>query len=174
MHWYVRRYQNEDGSYTEAGRRRYKKGEKMIVEKNDRAIVRGVKHDYNTMTDSQFAAKYKVSKNRYRKRVNRYGSDLNNSPLYRFGKWYAKRQGYKYSPEQELRMIAKNDKQVNKYRSKEMHSKKLNGALIKSSSYNKGKNMVQLVVNEHGEDIYVNYDPVTDTYTIGSDKIKTY
>lgn len=85
--WGVRRYQNEDGSLTEAGRRRYAVGEKMDAnDKRDSSITRKVKRDYNHMSDSEFKSKYKVGKNVYRHRVNKYGDPYMNSPMAKMGK----------------------------------------------------------------------------------------
>ena len=72
--WGVRRFQNEDGTLTAAGRERYNKGDKMdATRKDDYATTRKVKNDYNTLSDKEFKNKYQTSKNTYRKRVNKYG-----------------------------------------------------------------------------------------------------
>ena len=91
--WGIRRYQNPDGSYTDVGRRHYGLGEKMDTnDKRDSSVTRRVKNDYNNMSDNEFKGKYQVSKNRYRKRVNRYGDPYMNSPLAKYGKKEAAKQ----------------------------------------------------------------------------------
>lgn len=85
--WGIRRFQNEDGSLTSAGRKRYKVGDKMDTnDPNDSAVTRKVKRNYNEMTDKEFASRYKVSKKTYMKRVNKYGDPYMNSPLAKMGK----------------------------------------------------------------------------------------
>lgn len=77
--WGIRRYQNEDGTLTSAGRRRYKRGEVMDASnKNDSDVTRTVKNDYNKLSDSEFLSKYKIKKDVYRKRVNKYGDPFMN------------------------------------------------------------------------------------------------
>lgn len=93
MRWGVRRYQNEDGSLTSAGKKRYKSGDHMNdKDPSDSATTRRVKKDYNSMTDLEFRSKYQISKETYRKRVNRYGDPYMNSPLAKLGKSLAKSQ----------------------------------------------------------------------------------
>lgn len=93
MRWGVRRYQNEDGSLTSAGKKRYKSGDHMNdKDPSDSATTRRVKKDYNSMTDLEFRSKYQTSKETYRKRVNRYGDPYMNSPLTKLGKSLAKSQ----------------------------------------------------------------------------------
>lgn len=85
--WGVRRFQNEDGSLTSAGRKRYKVGDKMDTnDPNDSAVTRKVKRNYNEMTDKEFMNRYKVSKRTYMKRVNKYGDPYMNSPFSKMGK----------------------------------------------------------------------------------------
>lgn len=85
--WGVRRFQNEDGSLTNAGRKRYAVGDKMDTnDPNDSAVTRKVKRNYNEMTDKEFMNRYKVSKKTYMKRVNKYGDPYTNSPLAKMGK----------------------------------------------------------------------------------------
>lgn len=78
MRWGVRRFQNEDGTLTAQGRRRYQKGEKMDEnDSSDSKTTRRVKRDYNNMSDSEFLRKYYATKETYRKRVNKYGDPYN-------------------------------------------------------------------------------------------------
>lgn len=87
QHWGVRRFQNEDGSLTSAGRKRYKVGDKMDAnDPNDSEVTRKVKRNYNKMTDKEFMSHYQVSKKTYMKRVNKYGDPYKNSPLAKTGK----------------------------------------------------------------------------------------
>ena len=48
--WGVRRYQNSDGSLTPEGKMRY--------DKNDSAVTKRVKNDWNNLDDKQFFNKY--------------------------------------------------------------------------------------------------------------------
>lgn len=96
--WGIRRFQNEDGSLTSAGRKRYKVGDKMDTnDPNDSAVTRKVKRNYNEMTDKEFVNRYKVSKKTYMKRVNKYGDPYMNSPLAKMGKDLTKQQQEKES-----------------------------------------------------------------------------
>lgn len=65
--WGVRRYQNEDGSLTNAGKKRY------APKETDSNVTKGVKKDLATMSNQEFKNKYSVSKTTYMKRVDRYG-----------------------------------------------------------------------------------------------------
>lgn len=78
--WGVRRFQNADGSLTTAGKRRYASGE-LMDDKDDRdsRVTQSVKSDYNRMSDKEFQQKYKVSKETYRKRVNKLGDPFANN-----------------------------------------------------------------------------------------------
>lgn len=80
--WGVRRYQNPDGTLTAAGKARYYDSNGRMIEndRNDSANTRRVKHDWNNMSDNDFRSKYKVSKKRYAKRVNKYGDPYTNGP----------------------------------------------------------------------------------------------
>lgn len=96
MKWGVRRYQNTDGTLTSAGRKRYGKGEKMsTTDKSDSAVTKRVKNDYNTLSESEFKKKYQTSRERYRKRVNKYGDPYMKSPLAKAGKKLASNQAAK-------------------------------------------------------------------------------
>lgn len=66
MKWGIRRYQNEDGSYTELGKKHYGISE-------DSAVTKRVKEDYKKLSDKEFLAKYHGSKRVYARRVRRYG-----------------------------------------------------------------------------------------------------
>ena len=57
---------------------------------NESTITKKVINDHNTMTDQQFKNKYAVSKQRYAKRVEKYGDPYMNSPLAKMGKSMAK------------------------------------------------------------------------------------
>lgn len=71
--WGQRRFQNEDGTLTSAGKARYLK-----PSSNDSSVTRKVKEDYNSMDDKQFRSKYQVSKKTYAKRVEKYGDPYKN------------------------------------------------------------------------------------------------
>ncbi len=92
----VRKYQNEDGSLTPAGRIRYGVGEKMRTnDPSDSAVTKRVKRDYNNLSDEEFSRKYQGTKEVYRKRVNRYGDPYMNAPLAKLGKRLAGVKGKK-------------------------------------------------------------------------------
>lgn len=87
MKWGVRRFQNKDGSLTAAGRKRYGVGEKMDTDiKGDSAVTKRVKKAYNEMSDSDFKNKYGITKEKYRKRVNKYGDPYKKSPAAKIGR----------------------------------------------------------------------------------------
>ena len=72
-------------------RKKYKRGDTMNTDDpSDSKTTRRVKNDYNNMSDAEFMRKYSVSKEGYRKRVNRYGDPYMNSPLAKAGKALAK------------------------------------------------------------------------------------
>ena len=77
MKWGVRRYQNPDGSLTAEGIRKYSY---MNPTKSDSSTTRRVKGDWSNLSNDQFISKYKVSKDRYAKRVKRYGDPYKNAP----------------------------------------------------------------------------------------------
>lgn len=116
--WNVRRYQNEDGSLTAAGRIRYGVGEKMRTDDpNDSAVTKRVKRDYNNLSDEEFARKYQGTKEVYRKRVNRYGDPYMNAPLARLGKKLAGVKGKKadkYARDEIKKVEASNIVKTNK------------------------------------------------------------
>lgn len=69
---------------------------KMEVSKSDSSVTKKVKNDWNNMDDSQFRAKYKVSKKKYEQRVNKYGDPYMNSPLAKYAKNKKKRSSRSY------------------------------------------------------------------------------
>ena len=84
MKWGIRRYQPYSTVPRGSGKRgkeigdakkhKYARSEKMNTnDERDTKTTRGVKKDYNELSDQDFAKKYKVNKDRYRKRVNKYG-----------------------------------------------------------------------------------------------------
>ena len=121
MKWGVRRYQNKDGSLTAAGMKRYgydsngnlvkkgaidrafdrkaeklsnksSSGKKMTASDSDSTVTKRVKNDYNNLSDAEFFKKYSVTKERYAKRVKKYGDPYMNSPLAKKGKKLAEKQ----------------------------------------------------------------------------------
>lgn len=96
MKWGVRRYQNKDGTLTNAGKRkeraedskkspekkegpkpltpRVEKKHKIIeIKSSDSEVTKKVKLDFNNMTDRDFQKKYETSKDDYAKRVKEEG-----------------------------------------------------------------------------------------------------
>lgn len=82
MQWGVRRYRNEDGSLTSAGKQRYSDGsssgklgmfqktpKKLSISDTDSGITKRTKNDYAKMNNSEFKRKYSTSKRAYAKRV---------------------------------------------------------------------------------------------------------
>lgn len=53
--------------------------------RNDSAKTKQAKRDLEQMSDQEFMNKYSVSKQTYRKRVEKYGDPARNSPLARVG-----------------------------------------------------------------------------------------
>lgn len=60
MHWGVRRYQNEDGSLTEAGLKKYKK----TSDKIERAKLASAKYKYNAATERIRAEEYEQKRDK--------------------------------------------------------------------------------------------------------------
>lgn len=77
MKWGIRRYQNEDGSLTPEGKRKYSY---MGSNNSDSSVTRKVKNDWYNLSNDQFMSKYKTSKDTYARRVKRYGDPYKNSP----------------------------------------------------------------------------------------------
>lgn len=126
--WGIRRFQNEDGSLTSAGRKRYAVGDKMDTnDPNDSAVTRKVKRNYNEMTDKEFMNRYKVSKKTYMKRVNKYGDPYMNSPLAKMGKNLTKQQ-----QEKRKRAAAKAQRDIDSFSGHENGIYDKNGKLILS------------------------------------------
>ena len=75
---------------------------KMDIPDSDSAVTKRVKNDFNTLSNEEFFAKYKASKDTYEKRVKKYGDPYMNSPL---AKWAKK---------QNAKKRAKYDKQIDK------------------------------------------------------------
>lgn len=48
-----------------------KQRDNMVINKNDHLVTKKAKIDYNNMSDLEFRAKYKLSKDKYLKRVNK-------------------------------------------------------------------------------------------------------
>lgn len=95
MKWGIRKYQNEDGSLTTAGRRRYgathnPDGSMKTGLKSDSDITKKVKNDYNKLSDSEFKAKYGASKETYNKRVKKYSDPYMRSPMAKTAKMFSK------------------------------------------------------------------------------------
>ena len=65
MKWGVRRYQNEDGSYTEEGRRHYG----MDINDKDTRKTKKMKTDYKELSDEDFKKKYWTTKDKYKSKV---------------------------------------------------------------------------------------------------------
>lgn len=63
-----------------------KANSRMTINPNDSSVTRKVKKDYNNLADDEFMRKYSVSKEKYAKRVKKYGDPYMNSPLAKVGK----------------------------------------------------------------------------------------
>lgn len=99
MKWGVRRYQNKDGSLTDAGRKRYGVGEKMDTNiSSDKPLTRKMKTDYNNLSDDDFKKRYGIKKSTYLNRVNKYGDPYketrSNIDKYRLNKNIKRREKY--------------------------------------------------------------------------------
>jgi hypothetical protein len=58
--------------------------------KNMCAVTRRAIDDFNTLTEQAFFNKYSCKKNKYRKRVIKYGDPYMNAPLAKIGKFLNK------------------------------------------------------------------------------------
>lgn len=144
MKWGVRRYQNKDGSLTAAGMKRYgydsngnlvkkgaidkafdrkaeklsnktSSGEKMTASDSDSKVTKRVKNDYNNLSDAEFFKKYSVTKERYAKRVKKYGDPYMNSPLAKLGKRLAeKNKKQSLRDDNVVKSIREADKEIDK------------------------------------------------------------
>lgn len=182
MHWGVRRFQNEDGTLTAQGRRRYQKGEKMDEnDSSDSKTTRKVKHDYNTMSDSQFLRKYKASKETYRKRVNKHGDPLNTKKQ----RLLTRQEDKFYKQVDKVQGL---NRQINKAREfmddarvkgdsrsanalsesiRKCSEMKLN-SVSKADSYTNGRNKASKLAKELSSEYTVAYNPITNRYSLKS------
>lgn len=78
MRWGVRRFQNEDGSLTSAGKKRYQP-ERLTAPANASAVTKRVIGDYNRMSEQEFRNTYSVSKKTYANRVEKKGDPYANN-----------------------------------------------------------------------------------------------
>lgn len=125
--WGIRRYQNEDGTLTAAGKKKYRRGDKLDITKEDSSITRGVKNDYNKMSDKEFASKYKTTKNTYRRRVNKYGDPYKNSPLVKWAKKQNAKKRNGMTAEKEMKILdAERKAKAAKKAAKKMRKQKIN------------------------------------------------
>ena len=125
--WGIRRYQNENGTLTTAGKKKYRRGDKLDITKEDSSITRGVKNDYNKMSDKEFASKYKTTKNTYRRRVNKYGDPYKNSPLVKWAKKQNAKKRNGMTAEKEMKILdAERKAKAAKKAAKKMRKKKIN------------------------------------------------
>lgn len=70
--WGQRRWQNEDGSLTPAGREHYGVDERKAKTNTDKKVA----SDFNKLTEKDWRKKYSVSKNTYAKRFKKYDGDV--------------------------------------------------------------------------------------------------
>lgn len=94
MKWGVRRYENEDGTLTEAGKKRYGH---MYKSRKTSSATNKVMSDWRTMTSDSFKAKYHVSKDTYSKRAKKYNDPSKEAPLARLGRKMSSKTVYNYS-----------------------------------------------------------------------------
>lgn len=84
MKWGIRRYQNEDGSYTDAGRKRYGIGKRIYKKimspiradyKSKRVVnkvsdkTKQMVDDFKNLSETNFSKKYRMSKNEFQKKT---------------------------------------------------------------------------------------------------------
>lgn len=164
MHWGVRRYQPYGQGYNadhkgrfigkssgeQTGgryRNKYKKGEAMDTKvKGDSSVTRKVKRDYNDLGDKEFASRYHVDKNTYRKRVNRYGDPYMHSPLAKIGKKMAANKRVQKGTSKRLnRELTKYEKKLDKLQ--KMREDDTQRAKI-AEYENKGRRAIETVQND--------------------------
>lgn len=152
---------------------RKKYPDSLVPAKGSSSVTKKVINDYNKMDDKQFKKKYQVSKNRYAKRVKKYGDPYTNSPLAKFGKKQAKKQSQREinkmnSLEKDIRSFDSikdglKDKKGRTILSKDDVNESVN-ALIKRQRKNMSR--ASQLVKERGDNSYISYDVITGTYMI--------
>ena len=86
--WGVRRFQNEDGSLTDEGLRRYGHMQNM---EGKSSVTKKVMQDWWDLDDDAFKGKYHVDKEEYSKRVRKYFDPYMNSPMAKWAKKHSKK-----------------------------------------------------------------------------------
>lgn len=193
MKWGVRRYQNKDGSLTAAGMKRYgydsngnlvKKGlidrafdrkveklsnktslgEKMTASDSDSKVTKRVKNDYNNLSDAEFFKKYSVTKERYAKRVKKYGDPYMNSPLAKLGKKLAEKNRNKNINNREVLESIKNTEKEIDQKLMEIGKFHLNDPNVTVAD----KNEIMKTLSEI-KGYHLVYDVATGTYDMRKD-----
>jgi len=164
--WGLRRFQNEDGTLTPEGKMRYLKG--------DSSVTKRVKKDWNSMSDKEFAAKYKASKKTYLKRVRKYGDPYMNSPMAKIGKKLtAKKKGRPYrdsDAQEELDLIAKDKGKLVKF-DKKTAVKTLAGLAVTAA----GAAAIYKMMNKNGptgDSLQKNFSDAFDIPDLASSRLE--
>jgi hypothetical protein len=170
MKWGVRRYQPYDQGYQPehggrfVGKRpKYKRGDKMdTTDKSDSSVTRKVKRQYNELTDEEFFAKHHVSKNTYRKRVNRYGDPYMNSPLAKIGKKLARNKRVQKSISKKLnRELGSYERKLEKLDKKRMDEAEK--TILREKYEKKARNALDTVL---ADDYKVRFNTATNKYEV--------
>lgn len=173
MKWGVRRYQNKDGSLTEAGKMRY-------ID-TDTNVTKNVKKDYNDLSDEDFRRKYSTTKKTYAKRVEKYGDPYANSPIVKRSMHSSEKQLNKIGKSNDKKISALN-KDINSFKGYENGVFTKNGKMILSSDdvyqsvsalktqRDKYSKQVTDMVATLSKDYVVSYDIMTGEYKL---KLKT-
>ena len=149
--------------------------------KGDSSVTKRVKDDYNRMSDAEFRQKYHVSKNKYAKRVKKYGDPYANSPYVQRSTKLSEKKLNKLGKRNDAKIRALN-KDINSFKGYENGIFTKNGRMLLSSDdVNKAvsslKSMrdkyskeVTDMVGRLSKDYQVSYDVTTGKYNL---RIKT-
>jgi hypothetical protein len=136
------------------------------LNKQDSSTTRKVKRDYNDLSDKEFSSRYHVSKNTYRKRVNKYGDPYMNSPLAKLGKKLSKNKRVQSNISKRLnRELKGTEDAISKISKTEYIDDEGNDYSQEVREYyeNKAKNAIQTVINDGYK---VRYNVATKQYEV--------
>lgn len=168
--------------------------EKLLMgsDKSDSSVTKKVKDDWKNLSDKEFKAKYKASKDTYAKRVIKYGDPYMNSPLAKIGKALNKSQRDKNN--KKIEALKKSNELINKdergftsgapsmkdiraQQNRQGHTPSIRETVEKQNSMGRAPSIVPNFITDNfskaesramklGGDYYVAYDPDRQGYIV--------
>ena len=151
--------------------------EKLLMgsDKSDSSVTKKVKDDWKNLSDKEFKAKYKVSKDTYAKRVVKYGDPYMNSPLAKIGKSLSK--SNKVADQKGFTSGAPSMKDIRAQQNRQGHAPSIRETVEKQNSMGRAPSIVPNFITDNfskaesramklGGDYYVAYDPDRQGYIV--------